>query len=52
MHKMSIACVKRFYLPFARKRASSNTLCLVCFTTNVSKRASSTKERRLAGYPF
>lgn len=39
-------------LPFARCRASSSTLCFVCLTTNVSKRASSTRERRRDGYPF
>lgn len=38
--------------PFARWRASSSTLALVCLTTIVSNRASSTRERRLAGYPF
>lgn len=40
------------YLPLERWRASSSTICLVCLTTIVSKRASSTRERRLAGYPF
>lgn len=35
--------------PFAWRRASSRTACLVCLTTALSKRASSTSERRRDG---
>lgn len=39
-------------LPLAFSRASSSTVCFVCLTIIVSKRASSTSERRRDGYPF
>lgn len=39
-------------LPFAFSRASSSTDCFVCLTIMVSKRASSTSDRRRDGYPF
>ena len=51
IHATYISCkaTQKYNLPLARRRASSKTVCLVCFTTKVSNRASSTRERRLAG---
>lgn len=44
-----LACFGEHLLPLALFRASSSTLCLVCFTTMDSNLASSTRDLRRAG---
>lgn len=45
-------CMKEGNIPFVFCLASSNPACLFCLTTTASNRASSTRDRLRAGYPF